>query len=395
MHIFVNAFSASAGGGVTYVRNVVPHFAASGTRTTFLVTPEVRSTLGEWRNLAFLEKPGDIRITERFRYEQMELSRLIEESGADVLLSSGNFALRRSPVPQILLSRNSLYTSADFFRDLRERREFRTWAETRIRALLARRSIQWADVTVAPSAAFADELQRWTGRTIAAIHHGFDRSTFFNNAAPLSAAAAKMLAGVQDSICLLHVSHYNYYRNLETLFRALPILRARAGNRKIKLVLTCTLRSEDNPGEYRAEKAAALIRELGVEGDVVELGSIPYDSLHQVYSACDVYVSAAYAESFAHPLVEAMASGLPIVASDLPVHREICGNAASYFPRFSHDVFAERVLQVTSSPQLSQSLAENGGLRSQDFSWKGHVESIIALAGKLLDINAAKAVAAR
>jgi hypothetical protein len=52
-------------------------------------------------------------------------------------------------------------------------------------------------------------------------------------------------------------------------------------------------------------------------------------------------VTPAYAESFAHPLIESMSSGLPVVASDLPVHREICGDAAIYFPRFSPDALAE------------------------------------------------------
>ena len=53
--------------------------------------------------------------------------RIIRRSHADVLLSTGNFALRQSPVPQILLSRNSVYTSPDFYRDLLARHEYRTW----------------------------------------------------------------------------------------------------------------------------------------------------------------------------------------------------------------------------------------------------------------------------
>ena len=42
-----------------------------------------------------------------------------------MLFSVGNFALRKSPVPQVLLSRNSLYTSIDFLRDVRRRGEYR------------------------------------------------------------------------------------------------------------------------------------------------------------------------------------------------------------------------------------------------------------------------------
>ena len=62
----------------------------------------------------------------------------------------------------------------------------------------------------------------------------------------------------------------------------------------------------------------------------------------------DVYVSAAYTETFAHPLVEAMASGIPVVASDIPVHREICADAAKYFPTFSAQALAQVTAQVLS-----------------------------------------------
>ena len=104
-----------------------------------------------------------------------------------MLVSVGNFALRKSPVPQILLSRNSLYTSTDFLRDLRRRREYGLWLDTRIKGSLARRSIRWADRTVAPTEAFAQELRQWTGREVLAIHHGFDREAFFRDQTPLPA----------------------------------------------------------------------------------------------------------------------------------------------------------------------------------------------------------------
>src|SRR5205807_1322178 len=99
-------------------------------------------------------------------------------------------------------------------------------------------------------------------------------------------------------------------------FRAISALRKRLGGQEIRLFLTCTLRSKENPGTYRTDNAESLVRELGIQDNVVQLGSVPYHLLHHVYKACNVYLTPAYAESFAHPLVEAMASGLPIVASD-------------------------------------------------------------------------------
>ncbi len=122
---------------------------------------------------------------------------------------------------------------------------------------------------------------------------------------------------------------------------------------------------------------------LGVRDNVVELGTVPYLSLHHLHSASDIYVSPAYAETFAHPLVEAMSSGLPLVVSDLPVHREICGDAGIYFPRFSPEVLAERVLQIQASPELAQTLSRNALRRARDFSWSVHVERLLVLAQQL------------
>lgn len=385
MHLFLNGLAASAGGGLTYLRNVLPHFSAcEGVQVTAAVNPELRQELSGLPRVSLPEINFRGGTGGRFWQEQTSLPAAIRRSRADVLLSAGNFALRKSPVPQILLSRNSLYTSTDFLRDLRRRREYGLWLDTRIKGSLARRSIHWAGRTVAPSEAFAQELRQWSGGAVIAIHHGFDREAFFHGKTALPADVREKLDREKDALRLLYVSHYNYYRNFETLFRALPAIRQQLGGHKLKLFLTCRLRSEDNPGSYRAGESAALVEQLGIGDTVVELGSIPYSLLHHVYRACNIYVTPAYAESFAHPLVEAMASGLPVVASDLPVHREICEDAAVYFPRFSPDELAAKVCQLAASDELFKQLSDRGAERARDFSWSKHVHSLVDLAAELL-----------
>ena len=391
MHLFINALAASAGGGLTYIRNVIPHLSSTtDIRATVALSPSLRQEFASPSNIEFLE--SEIPPAKRFWFEQSKLPDLIRRCAADVLLSTGNFALRSSPVPQVLLSRNSVYTSADFYRDLVARGEYRAWLDTHFRAMLAKRSIFWADCTVAPSAAFAAELQEWTGKTVRAIHHGFDRDAFFCDSGPLSSQVEEQLQRVGGGLRLLFVSHYNYYRNFETLIRALPRLRQLFPGRPVTLLLTCKLSHGTNPGEYRPAAAAELIRELGVDEMVVELGSIPYRQLHLLYGRADVYITPAYTETFAHPLVEAMASGLPVVASDLGVHREICGDAAAYFPRFSAKALAETVAHVTSSPETLRRMSSVGLQRSRQFSWKTHVETVIELCRELVSSGLRAAV---
>lgn len=385
IRLFINGLAASAGGGLTYLRNVIPHLSKRvDAETTVLLSSAVRREFDMLPNISFVEVSGNPGVLGRFLREQTTLPKLIQRSGAQVLISAGNFALRKCPVPQILLSGNSLYTSNDFIRDLRARGDYAIWADTLIKGWFARQSIRAADITVAPSSAFAHDLAQWTGKKVLSVHHGFDSDIFTSDTTPLPATALGQLERAKDALRLLFVSHYNYYRNFETLFRALPILMDRLSGKKVKLFLTCRLNSEENPGSYRAEEASSLAKKLRESDSVVELGAIPYRSLHQLYRACHIYVTPAYTETFAHPLVEAMSSGLPVVASDLPVHREICGDAGVYFPRFEPEILAVRVIQVYESPELAAKLSSNGLRRAHDFSWSKHVDRMVCLAKGLV-----------
>ncbi|MGC2820319.1 MAG: glycosyltransferase family 1 protein [Candidatus Sulfotelmatobacter sp.] len=381
IHIFINALSASAGGGLTYVRNVLPRLAGvDGVRTTLLVGGILRGEISESAQVKVLNESLPEGSGRRFWYEQRRLPIMIRNSGADVLLSTGNFALYRSPVPQILLSRNALYTSADFIRDVRQRGDYRLWMDTEIKGALARSSVKVADCTVAPSATFASQLRDWTGKEVKSIHHGFDHQAFFRERAPLGQDVQRRLAAAEGAVRVLFVSHYNYYRNFETLIRAIAIVKKMLRPRDVRLILTCKLSSKDNPGIYQADRAADLVRQLNLREEVVELGAVPYAALHHLYRSCNLYATPAYAETFAHPLVEAMAGGLPVIASDLAVHREICGDAAQYFPRFEPGILAQRIMQLCESPEQRAKMREMGILRSRDFSWDKHVEQLISLA---------------
>jgi glycosyltransferase involved in cell wall biosynthesis len=168
------------------------------------------------------------------------------------------------------------------------------------------------------------------------------------------------------------------------LLRALAELKQRKPSNKFRLVLTCELLPGKNPGSYKTEIASGLLRELEIEQEVVQLGAVPYPLLHHVYRSCDLYVAPAYTETFAHPLVEAMACGLPIVASDLTVHREITGGAALFFERFSAAALADRVIELMDNLSKKAELRNRGLERSAMFSWKNHAERLLELAEGLL-----------
>jgi glycosyltransferase involved in cell wall biosynthesis len=382
MHIFLNALGASTASGLTYLRNVLPYLASrEDVRTTVALSSWLQPEFRRLGDIAFADTPDMPGAAQRFWFEQRQLPALLRQAEVDVLVSTGNFALRKSPVPQILLSGNSLYTSADFYRDLLSRREYRMWLDTRVKAVFAKRSVFWADCTVAPTQAFAGELRRWTGKTVFAVHHGFDCNIFFSDRAPLPAKIQCRLDSAKHDLKLLHVSHYNYFRNFETLLRALPLVREKLAGRKVRLFLTCRFEDGQNPGLYRTRSALRLVEQLGIRDEVVELGTVPYHQLHQLYRACDLYVTASYAETFAHPVVEARACGLRVIASDLPVHHEVCGDSASYFSRFSPEELADQILQAAKHPKIG---LHSAPASVPQFFWCEHVDKIVELAATLV-----------
>jgi len=218
------------------------------------------------------------------------------------------------------------------------------------------------------------------GKEVAALHHGFDREFFLRDETPLHPAIMAKIEKTEGAVRLLFVSHYNYYRNFETLLRAVALLKQRSPAKKIRLLLTCELAPGKNPGSYRTEEASDLLQESQIEEEVVQLGMIPYPQLHRVYRACDFYVTPAYTETFAHPLVEAMACGLPIVASDLAVHREITNGAALFFGKFSPADLADKVTQLMNSGSLASDLRERGLQQVRNFSWREHAKQLLEMA---------------
>src|SRR5207302_2176624 len=143
IRLFVDASAASSGSGPTYVRNVVPHLAArADVRSTILVSPLLRQEFRDQSNVSFVEFADEsANAAARFARAQWSVPEMVRRSGANVLLSAGNMALFRSPVPQILLSGNALYTSRDFFRDVVQRGDYGLWLDTKLKGQIAKVSV--------------------------------------------------------------------------------------------------------------------------------------------------------------------------------------------------------------------------------------------------------------
>ncbi len=79
MHLFINSLAASAGGGLTYIRNLLPHLSAQpNLRVTVALSPVLREEFRGFSNVDFVEP--QVSQASRFWYEQSELPDLIRRS---------------------------------------------------------------------------------------------------------------------------------------------------------------------------------------------------------------------------------------------------------------------------------------------------------------------------
>jgi phosphatidyl-myo-inositol alpha-mannosyltransferase len=128
-------------------------------------------------------------------------------------------------------------------------------------------------------------------------------------------------------------------------------------------------------------KDRGMVQRLPAEARsrVMMVGTVPHDRLPAYHAGADVFIAPALGqESFGLVLVEAMAAGVPVVASDIAGYREVIRNDVNglLVPVGDPAALADAVGQVLLEPDLAKRLTEAGRARAEDFRWEGVVERI-------------------
>ncbi|MGZ8605212.1 MAG: glycosyltransferase family 4 protein [Actinomycetota bacterium] len=124
-------------------------------------------------------------------------------------------------------------------------------------------------------------------------------------------------------------------------------------------------------GDGRDRDAVGLLSERD-RARVVMLGAVPNDDLPPYHAAADAFVAPATdMESFGIVLVEAMAAGVPLVASDIPGYREVVRDGVDglLVPPNDPNALAAALKRVLLEPDLAASLSRAGRARALEFSW--------------------------
>jgi glycosyltransferase involved in cell wall biosynthesis len=211
-----------------------------------------------------------------------------------------------------------------------------------------------ASLLLTPSEAVRRELIE-TGispHRVRAIHHG---TGLLADAAP-----GPPPAGTPPRYAL-HVGTLEPRKNLPTLLAAWRLLRARR-LAPPPLVLC---------GGF-GWKVRTLRREIADaerEGWLLHLGYVGAAELAALYRGAEMVALPSFYEGFGLPAVEALQAGAPLVASDLPVLREVAGEAALYAPPDRPDLWADRIAALLADRGLGEALRKRGFERAALFAW--------------------------
>ena len=170
---------------------------------------------------------------------------------------------------------------------------------------------------------------------------------------------------------VLHVGTIEPRKNVEVLLAAWRRLRATTPGAP-PLVLCGHL------GWQHELIEEELSRAIG-EGWLIHMGYVPDPVLRALYAHAAMLVCPSVYEGFGLPLVEAMATGTPIVCSDIPVFREVAGSAARFVPPADDAGWAREVGRVLADHDLARGLRAEGTARLAAFSWRRTADQTLAV----------------
>ena len=354
--LLINGLHAKSGGGVTYLRNILPFFAADEAMETHLCIHESQSDT--YRDVC----DGIVLHTMNFRSgfwrlpicEQFLVPRLARNIDASVTFSPANYGPLFAP-GQITMLRNALGVAFVEKRISKIAYWVIIYLGTFLSMLRSRKVIAVSNFVLDTTGKMFPKL---FADKFLVIKHGVS-----DNYSPPQ-------EGQPRANFILAVSDIYVQKNISSLLLAIDKIRKKHPN----VLLKIAGRKLDQ-GYF--DDLQKIITDSGMENNVNFLGSVTQNELSYLYRTCKFFVFPSLVESFGNPLVEAMASGTPIASSNLAAMPEVVGTAALLFNPASISDMASALERLYEDEDLRYNLSEKSLQRAQLFSWSNTAKATL------------------
>ncbi|MBI2854434.1 MAG: glycosyltransferase family 4 protein [Chloroflexi bacterium] len=203
------------------------------------------------------------------------------------------------------------------------------------------------------------------------IPNGIDTHRFSAGIAPLPE--------FQDNkLNILFVGRLEKRKGFDCLLKAYAAIRRQSN--QVRLIIV-------GPGTRLRAKYEDEVAKEGIR-DIAFVGYVPQEELPRYYATADLFCAPATGgESFGIVLLEAMASGKPIVATNIAGYSSVMTNNVEgiLFPPRDHDACAQAITSLIRSPELREKIGQAGRKTAEGFSWEIVTRKVVDLYQELLN----------
>lgn len=281
----------------------------------------------------------------RFHWAWGELTQVAKAAvrhKADLVHAPATLGPRYTPMPTVVTMHDMLYWSHPEYMSTPLYTAPVKWME-RVASRNARRI-----VTISPTS--ADEIVKYLG---------FPRERL--DVVPLAGSPPtgvdRSRAGAKGPT-ILAMGNRRPHKNWDALIRALAHI---SEDHRPRVVIT---------GGRGEDPLRAVVEETRMARWVELRGWVDDAEIRDLYSTATALAIPSFAEGFSLPTLEAMGAGIPVLLSDIDVHRFVGGEAALYFDPRDERALAAVMERVSIDPALCQAMTEAGQVRATEFTWE-------------------------
>jgi glycosyltransferase involved in cell wall biosynthesis len=236
-----------------------------------------------------------------------------------------------------------------------------------------RTSLKRADIVIVPSEyvknTIKDYYKEYFSKT-RFVYHGVDSKVYS------VAKDLKMLDDFREKNNLnndyiLYVGAFNGRKNIPALIQAFSILK-KQNKTSLKLVLA-------GPRGSEFEKAVNMAEKSGLKQDVKFLGYVSDKDKFMLCNSAKAFVTVSLEEGFGLPVIEAMACGLPVIASNSTALKEIVGDYGLLVDPLNPKGIADAINKLLNDTSMQMKYRAKGLERAQNFTWPKTAEKTLEI----------------
>ncbi|MDD3190853.1 MAG: glycosyltransferase family 1 protein [Candidatus Pacebacteria bacterium] len=225
-----------------------------------------------------------------------------------------------------------------------------------------------ANAVIATSEAAKKDLKEFfyiDDKKVRVIYNAFDEK-FFESARLEEIQEVKTRYGI-DGEYILFMNTISPINNLARLIEAFSrlrmILRSEMPKSNYKLVLA-------GKNGWMSDEIKQIAKDFGIKNEVVFTGYIEPKDLNALFGGAELFVSVPIYEEFGATVLEAFASGLPVVCSNVTSYPEITGNAAKMVDPYDVEGMKSAILEVLRDDGLCSEMKTSGLEQAKKFRWE-------------------------